>query len=171
MLGFEANAQVRQRLSARVQRAKEFTDSAATGHLDGRSWRAPVMLVRRTHDGPAKGDDMAKTLKRTAAFAALAKALMSGSRGGPTVGKRLAALPRMLRATAKGQYDGGVRVAMMAAATAYVISPFDLIPEAFLLVFGLADDAVMIAWLAGSVLSETARFLEWEKDRDRVVVI
>jgi len=114
---------------------------------------------------------MAKTLKRTAAFAALAKALMSGSRGGPTVGKRLAALPRMLKATAKGQYDGGVRVAMMAAATAYVVSPIDLIPEAFLLVFGLADDAVMIAWLAGSILSETGRFLEWEKDRDRVVVI
>ena len=58
----------------------------------------------------------------------------------------------------------------MAAATAYVISPIDLIPEAFLLVLGLADDAVMIAWLAGTVLSETERFLEWEKQRDRLVV-
>jgi uncharacterized membrane protein YkvA (DUF1232 family) len=64
-----------------------------------------------------------------------------------------------------------MRVAIMAAATAYVISPIDLVPEAFLLVFGLADDAVMIAWLAGTVLSETERFLEWEKQRDRVVVI
>ena len=44
-----------------------------------------------------KGIDMAKTLKRTAAFTALARALMSGSRGGPSIGKRLAALPRMLR--------------------------------------------------------------------------
>ena len=114
---------------------------------------------------------MAKTLKRTAAFTALAKALMSGTRGGPSIGKRLAALPRMLRATAKGEYDGGMRVAIMAAATAYVISPIDLVPEAFLLVFGLADDAVMVAWLAGTVLSETERFLEWEKQRDRVVVI
>jgi uncharacterized membrane protein YkvA (DUF1232 family) len=114
---------------------------------------------------------MAKTLKRTAAFTALAKALMSGARGGPSIGKRLAALPRMLRATARGEYDGGMRVAIMAAATAYVISPIDLVPEAFLLVFGLADDAVMIAWLAGTVLSETERFLEWEKQRDRVVVI
>ena len=114
---------------------------------------------------------MAKTLKRTAAFTALAKALMSGTRGGPSIGKRLAALPRMLRATAKGEYDGGMRVAIMAAATAYVISPIDLVPEAFLLVFGLADDAIMIAWLAGTVLSETERFLEWEKQRDRVVVI
>ena len=114
---------------------------------------------------------MAKTLKRTAAFTALAKALVSGARGGPSVGKRLAALPRMLKATAKGQYDGGMRVALMAAATAYVISPIALIPEAIFLIFGLADDAVMIAWLAGTVLSETERFLEWEKQQDRVVVV
>jgi uncharacterized membrane protein YkvA (DUF1232 family) len=118
-----------------------------------------------------RGEVMAKTLKRTAAFTALAKSLMSGVRGGPSLSTRLAALPRMLKATAKGQYDGGVRVAMMAAATAYVISPIDLIPEAFLLVVGLVDDAVMITWLAGAVLAETERFLEWEKQRERVVVI
>ena len=114
---------------------------------------------------------MAKTLKRTAAFTALARALMSGSRGGPSLGKRLAALPRMLKATAAGQYDGGLRVALMAAATAYVVSPIDVIPEAFVLIFGLADDALMITWLAGTVLSETERFLEWEKERGRVVVV
>ena len=114
---------------------------------------------------------MAKTLKRTAAFTALARALMSGSRGGPSLGKRLAALPRMIRATARGEYDGGMRVAMMAAMTAYVVSPIDILPEAALLIFGLADDAVMITWLAGTVLSETERFLEWEKERDRVVVV
>ena len=114
---------------------------------------------------------MAKTLKRTAAFTALAKALTSGARGGPSIGKRVAALPRMLRATARREYDGGMRVAMMAAATLYVVSPFDFVPEAIFLVFGLADDAVMITWLAGTVLSETERFLEWEKQRDRVVVI
>jgi uncharacterized membrane protein YkvA (DUF1232 family) len=113
---------------------------------------------------------MAKTLKRTAAFTALARQLVSGVRGGPSLGTRLAAVPRMMKATAKGQYDGGVRLAMMAAATAYVVSPIDLIPEAFLLVAGLADDAVMITWLAGAVLAETERFLEWEKQRERVVV-
>jgi uncharacterized membrane protein YkvA (DUF1232 family) len=117
----------------------------------------------------AKGDDMARTLRRTAAFTALAKALMSGARGGPSIGKRMAALPRMIKASARGEYDGGMRVAMMAAATAYVVSPIDVIPEAALLVFGLADDAVMIAWLAGAVLSETSRFLEWEKSRDAVL--
>jgi len=112
---------------------------------------------------------MAKTLKRSAAFAALARALVSGVRGGPSIAQRLAALPRMLMATARGRYDGGLRVAMMAAATAYVISPIDVIPD-FILVLGLADDAVMITWLAGSVLAETERFLEWEKQRDHLVV-
>ena len=42
---------------------------------------------------------------------------------------------------------------------------------AVLLVVGLVDDAVMITWLAGSVLAETGRFLEWEKERARVVVV
>jgi uncharacterized membrane protein YkvA (DUF1232 family) len=114
---------------------------------------------------------MARTLKRTAAFTALGRALLSGVRGGPSIGARLAALPRMLKASAKGEYDGGMRVAMMAAATAYVVSPVDFIPEAMFLVFGLVDDAVMVTWLAGSILSETERFLEWEKERARVVVV
>jgi uncharacterized membrane protein YkvA (DUF1232 family) len=112
---------------------------------------------------------MAKTLRRTAAFTALARALMSGARGGPSISRRLAALPRMLAATARGQYDGGLRVALMTGAALYVVSPIDLVPEAFLTVFGLVDDAVMITWLAGTVLSETERFLEWEKRRDAVV--
>ena len=112
---------------------------------------------------------MAKTLKRTAAFAALFRALTAGVRGGPSLGKRLGALPRMIRATMRGEYDGGLRLAMMAAATAYVISPLDVVPELFLTVFGLADDAVMITWLAGSVLAETERFLEWEARRRTVI--
>jgi uncharacterized membrane protein YkvA (DUF1232 family) len=112
---------------------------------------------------------MARTLKRAAAFSALGRALMSGSRGGPSIGTRLAALPRMLKATARREYDGGMRVALMAAATAYIVSPFDFVPEAFFLVFGLADDAIMITWLAGTVLAETERFLEWEKQRETVL--
>ena len=112
---------------------------------------------------------MARTLKRAAAFTALGRALMAGSRGGPSIGMRLAALPRMLKATARREYDGGMRVAVMAAATAYIVSPFDFVPEAFFLVFGLADDAIMITWLAGSVLSETERFIAWEKQRDAVL--
>ncbi|HEX7744812.1 MAG TPA: YkvA family protein [Micromonosporaceae bacterium] len=112
---------------------------------------------------------MAKSLKRTAAFTALGRALVSGARGGPSVGTRLAALPRMIKASSRGEYDGGLRVAMMAAATAYVLSPIDLLPEGFLMIFGLADDALMATWLAGSVLAETERFLEWEARRAAVI--
>jgi uncharacterized membrane protein YkvA (DUF1232 family) len=104
-------------------------------------------------------------MRRTAAFSALWRALRSGSRGGPSVTQRLGALPRMIKATTRGEYDGGLRLAMMAAATAYVVSPVDVLPEAALLVFGLADDALMVTWLAGTVLDETGRFLEWEARR------
>ncbi|MER7458294.1 YkvA family protein [Micromonospora sp. NPDC126480] len=112
---------------------------------------------------------MGKTLQRRAAFIALARALAVGVRGGPSLGKRLAALPRMIRATGRGEYDGGLRLALMTAATAYIVSPVDLLPEIPLAIFGLADDAVMVTWLAGSVLAETERFLEWEERRASVV--
>lgn len=104
-------------------------------------------------------------IRRRAAFAALARALTRGSRGGPSLGARIGALPRMLLATARGRYDGGLRVALMVAAGAYIASPVDLVPEAFLSLLGLADDAVMVAWLAGAVLAETERFLAWEGRR------
>ncbi|TDB80137.1 MULTISPECIES: YkvA family protein [unclassified Micromonospora] len=112
---------------------------------------------------------MGRTLKRSAAFAALARAVAAGARGGPSLGTRLAAVPRMIRATGRGEYDGGLRLALMAAATAYVVSPVDVVPELFLTVFGLLDDAVMVTWLAGSVLAETERFLQWEAGRASVV--
>ncbi|TDC82759.1 DUF1232 domain-containing protein [Micromonospora sp. KC606] len=112
---------------------------------------------------------MGRTLKRSAAFVALARSVAAGARGGPALGTRLAAVPRMIRATARGEYDGGLRLALMAAATAYVVSPVDVVPELFLTVFGLLDDAVMVTWLAGSVLAETERFLAWEAGRTSVV--
>jgi uncharacterized membrane protein YkvA (DUF1232 family) len=112
---------------------------------------------------------MAKTLQRTAAFRALWRALTLGSRGGPSLGRRLGALPRMIGATLRGEYDGGSRLAMMAVASLYVVSPVDLVPEALLLVVGLIDDVAVVGWLAGAVLSETERFLRWEARR-RVVL-
>ncbi|MEV0896247.1 YkvA family protein [Actinoplanes sp. NPDC049802] len=113
---------------------------------------------------------MAKTLKRAAAFAALARALTAGNRGGPSIAQRLGALPRMIVATARGQYDGGLRLALMVAATAYVVSPVDAVPELIVPLLGLVDDAFAVTWLAGTILSETERFLEWERTRARLVV-
>lgn len=95
---------------------------------------------------------------------ALIRAFQPGS---PGVGRRLAALPRMVMASIKGEYDGGKRLLLMVAATAYIISPIDALPELFMLAFGLIDDAFVITWLVGAVLSETERFLEWEKSKGR----
>ena len=41
-----------------------------------------------------------------------------GARGGPSLSKRIAAIPRMFRATFRREYDGGMRIALMAAAGA-----------------------------------------------------
>jgi uncharacterized membrane protein YkvA (DUF1232 family) len=63
------------------------------------------------------------------------------------------------------RYDGLWRLGLMAAALVYVVVPVDLIPELLLGPVGLIDDAFVVTWLAGAVLSETGRFLEWEKRR------
>lgn len=103
-------------------------------------------------------------LGRRAAFAALWR-VVRRARGGPSLGTRLSTLPRMLRATLTGRYDGKGRVAGMILALLYIVSPIDLVPEAFLSVFGLVDDSFVVVWLAGALLSETERFLVWEGRR------
>ena len=87
--------------------------------------------------------------------------------GAPGLGRRFAALPRLIKATLKGEYDGWRRLLLMAAAAVYIVSPIDLVPEMFLLVFGLIDDAFVLTWLAGAFLAETDRFLAWEQQRGR----
>ena len=63
----------------------------------------------------------------------------------------------------RGEYDGGMRILLMAGASLYILSPIDLLPEAFLTVFGLADDLVIAVWLASAVMDETMRFVTWER--------
>lgn len=99
---------------------------------------------------------------------ALWRALTGARHGGPGLGRRLIALPRMLVASlrrGRRRYDGLGRLLLMALAVVYLALPVDLIPELFLGVLGLVDDAVVVAWLAGAVISETGRFLEWEAIR------
>jgi uncharacterized membrane protein YkvA (DUF1232 family) len=50
---------------------------------------------------------------------------------------------------------------MCVLAVAYLVSPVDVLPELFLNVFGLGDDAVVVLWLAGVFLGETERYLSW----------
>jgi uncharacterized membrane protein YkvA (DUF1232 family) len=112
------------------------------------------------------------SIRRVTAIKALAQALM-GARGPgqPGVGDRLRAIPRMLSQGFGGQYPflKKSRVAMVAFGVLYVLSPVDLVPEIIIPLLGLGDDALVVAWLAGAVLSETDAFLAWEKDRSRVV--
>ncbi len=105
-------------------------------------------------------------MSRWGVFRTLATALRSAVRpGGPGMGERLSALPRLLRATLRGEYRGTTtgKLFLVAAAAAYVLSPVDLVPEAFLTLFGLADDAMVVTWIAATVVNETDAFLAWER--------
>ena len=103
-------------------------------------------------------------MRRRNALMAFARAFKPGT---PGVGRRISAIPRMIKASLKGEYDGGARLALMVLAGLYVISPIDAIPEMFFFVFGLIDDAFVVTWLTGALLSETERFLEWERLKGR----
>jgi uncharacterized membrane protein YkvA (DUF1232 family) len=50
----------------------------------------------------------------------------------------------------------------MALAVLYVVSPLDVLPDVLPLI-GVADDAMVVVWLAGAVLSETGDFLAWDR--------
>lgn len=104
-------------------------------------------------------------VKKTSVLVALFRAFRDNRRpGAPGIGERLSAVPRMARATLLGRYGGLTRgrLALMALAALYIISPIDLAPELLVKVFGLADDAIVAFWLAGTTFGEAERFLAWE---------
>ncbi len=84
--------------------------------------------------------------------------------GSPGLPERAAAVPRMVRAAASGEYTGITRgrLALLVAAAAYLVSPIDLIPD-FVLGLGLVDDAVVLSWLAATLVTETEQYLDWER--------
>ena len=108
------------------------------------------------------------TFTRIASVGAVVRAVRMAVRpGGPSLGERAGAVPRLVRATAAGQYQGTSvgRLVLMLAAAGYVVSPVDLMPEGLLGVFGLADDAMVLSWLATRLVEETEQFLEWEREQ------
>ncbi|MEO6412354.1 MAG: YkvA family protein [Pedococcus sp.] len=105
-------------------------------------------------------------MNRFGALRTIATAVRTAARpGSPGMGERLMSLPRLFRATFHGEYAGTSRgrLLMVLGAVAYVVSPIDLIPELALSVFGLADDAVVVSWIAATVVNETESFLAWER--------
>jgi hypothetical protein len=104
--------------------------------------------------------------RRHAALMGIVRALRDTARpGAPGIGERFSAIPRLIGAVLRGHYRDLApgRLGLFALAALYIVSPVDLAPEAFLAVFGLADDAVLGVWLLGNVLDETGRFLAWER--------
>lgn len=109
---------------------------------------------------------------RWGALRSLVTAARTATRPGtPGFGDRMASLPRLVRATVRGEYAGTSRGRLLAlvAALLYVVSPIDLVPEMFLPILGLGDDALVIGWIAARVINETESFLTWERNRDRTV--
>jgi uncharacterized membrane protein YkvA (DUF1232 family) len=109
---------------------------------------------------------------RWGAFLSLANAFRTATRPGtPGVGTRLTSLPRLVRATIRGEYSGTsrLRLLLIAGALVYLISPIDLVPVVFVPLIGLSGDALVISWIAASLLNATESFLRWERDRDLIV--
>jgi uncharacterized membrane protein YkvA (DUF1232 family) len=71
----------------------------------------------------------------------------------------------MIRATLRREYDGGGRLSLMAAVTAYLLSPLDFIADTLFLFVGVVGDAALVTWLFGALIDETERFLTWEQQR------
>jgi uncharacterized membrane protein YkvA (DUF1232 family) len=109
---------------------------------------------------------MSTELRRRTAWRAILRVFKPGT---PGLGRRLGAIPRMVGATMRGEYDGKSRLAMMLVSGAYIVSPIDLVPEGILMFIGLIDDAAVAAWFAGALMDETERFLAWEKEQSRVI--
>ena len=107
---------------------------------------------------------------KVATFKSLATAVRIATRpGGPSLVERAQAVPRLVRAVRSGEYTGtsAGRLLMIAGAAGYLVSPVDLLPEALLGAFGLADDAVVGSWLAAQLVTETEDFLAWERATGR----
>jgi uncharacterized membrane protein YkvA (DUF1232 family) len=105
------------------------------------------------------------SMKRFAQVGALLKAMRPVMEpGSPGLQERAGSVPRLVRATLDGRYTGisKGRLVLMLAATGYIVSPLDLIPEAVVPILGIADDALVLSWLATRFIEETERFLEWE---------
>jgi uncharacterized membrane protein YkvA (DUF1232 family) len=118
--------------------------------------------------GNAQGTvrSVARIWKRRGALIALWQVWQASQKpGAPSVSELFKATPRMLGAWAGGRYRGisTGRVVAMLAATGYLVSPIDLVPEGLFAFVGLVDDAAVAAWLAGVLLDETSRFAEWER--------
>jgi uncharacterized membrane protein YkvA (DUF1232 family) len=100
-----------------------------------------------------------KQARRAALTAATVSTMNAHGRSGFFT--RLAAVPRMIRDTMSGDYDGLGKgnVFAMVMAVGYLVSPIDLIPEALLTIPGLVDDTAIAIWLLAAATTAADRYL------------
>lgn len=77
------------------------------------------------------------------------------------------ALFRLLQAYTRREYTeiSWGSITSVIAATAYFVSPIDLIPD-FIPISGLIDDTTVIAFTAAQIKADLDNFLDWEKNRE-----
>ncbi|MEV0613376.1 YkvA family protein [Nonomuraea sp. NPDC050404] len=104
---------------------------------------------------------MAKAARAAAAWRTYQEVTKPGS---PKLMTRVRAIPRMVGAVMRGQYEGmgKSKLAMLGLGVVYLVSPIDLVPE-FLMVIGVADDFGVFLWLMGSLLGESGRYVQHER--------
>ena len=104
-------------------------------------------------------------MRMTARRAAFATATVGAVQSDGPVGfaGRIASIPAMVRDTLLGRWHGlgRSRLALLVLGVAYVVSPVDLLPEVLLTIPGLADDAIVAAWVAAALLAATGDYRDW----------
>jgi uncharacterized membrane protein YkvA (DUF1232 family) len=91
----------------------------------------------------------------------------------PRMKERVRAVPRMLKATLRGEYKGMSykTLGLLAVGLVYIVSPLDVVPEILLPFVGLADDTGVALWLASVLVRSAGDYVKWERGgRPNVVV-
>jgi uncharacterized membrane protein YkvA (DUF1232 family) len=127
------------------------------------------MTTDRAGAGPRAARAAARLLRRRRSVARVLDAAGAMLERKPGALRRLraelAALLRMLWSWLQGRYPSVPRRTLLSslAALIYFVNPFDLVPDVLPLL-GLADDAVVLAWVLAQVRRDIESFKAWETD-------
>ncbi|WP_354638412.1 YkvA family protein [Kitasatospora camelliae] len=83
--------------------------------------------------------------------------------GAPGIGRRMVAMPGLLRDVLRRRYPGvgpGKLALLAALATVYLLSPVDAVPDIFPVV-GWTDDTAVLVWFLAGLTRESGRYVEW----------
>lgn len=104
-------------------------------------------------------------MKKAARALAVWRVVREANRpGSPGVLARVRAVPRMLRGALRGDYPdlSKAKMGVLVLGVAYILSPIDAVPD-FLTLIGVVDDFGVLLWLLATLLGESERYLDWER--------